>query len=67
MVAEATGLSVEQSERLLDAARGSVKVAIVMALRRSSRVDAKARLVRAHGHVRAAVGRRGRSRRARSR
>jgi len=67
MVAEATGLSVEQSERLLDDARGSVKVAIVMALRRSSRADAQARLVRAHGHVRVAVGRRGRSRRARSR
>lgn len=71
MVAQATGRSMEQSERLLDEARGSVKVAIVMALRRSGRADAEVRLAEAGGHVRAAVGRtttrRGRSRRARSR
>ena len=71
MVAQATGRSMEQSEQLLDEARGSVKVAIVMALRRLSRADAEVRLAEAGGHVRAAVGRtttrRGRSRRARSR
>jgi len=56
MVAQATGLSPEESARLLDWAGGSAKVAIVMALRDVHRAEAEARLARSGGHVRTAIG-----------
>jgi N-acetylmuramic acid 6-phosphate etherase len=64
IVAQAAGVDLQQSARLLDEAGGSAKVAIVMALGGTTRADAEARLIRSGGHVRAAVGR---ARRARGR
>ncbi|MGQ0569255.1 MAG: N-acetylmuramic acid 6-phosphate etherase [Armatimonadota bacterium] len=55
MVAQATGLDVDASGRLLDEAGGSVKVAIVMALAGVGRADAERRLDGAGGHVRRAI------------
>jgi N-acetylmuramic acid 6-phosphate etherase len=62
IVAQATGLDRAASQRLLAAAGGRVKVAIVMGLRGGTRADAEARLARAGGHVRVAVGRAARGR-----
>jgi N-acetylmuramic acid 6-phosphate etherase len=55
MVTVATGLDPQASVRLLDAAGGSVKVAIVMALAGVDRAEAERRLEAAGGFVRAAV------------
>jgi N-acetylmuramic acid 6-phosphate etherase len=55
MVELATGLDPRASARLLDAAGGSVKVAIVMALAGVARDDAERRLEAAGGVVRMAV------------
>jgi N-acetylmuramic acid 6-phosphate etherase len=57
IVSQATGLDRWTSQQLLEAAGGRVKVAIVMGLRRATRAEAEARLARAGGHVRAAIGR----------
>lgn len=63
IVATATGRDDEGSARLLDEAGGSVKVAIVMALRGIGRDEAQERLRQAGGHVGDAVGKRPGSRR----
>lgn len=55
MVAQATGLDVDASRRLLDEAGGSAKVAIVMALAGVDRADAERRLEQTGGHVRRAI------------
>lgn len=59
MVAQATGLDMDASTRLLDASGGSVKVAIVMALAAVGREEAERRLDRAGGFVRRAIEARG--------
>lgn len=56
IVAEAAGVDAGEAARLLRAAGGRPKVAIVMALARCSRAAAERRLARAGGHVRRAVG-----------
>ena len=55
IIAAATVLSVPQSAKLLDQAGGNVKVAVVMALGKTDRATAEARLQRAGGHVRKAL------------
>ncbi len=55
IVAEATGLSVPESAKLLEQSGGQVKVAIVMALGKIDRATAEARLRQAGGHVRKAL------------
>jgi len=55
VVAEATGLDLTESGRLLDRAGGSAKVAIVMALAGVDRNAAEERLQRAAGDVRRAL------------
>lgn len=51
----ATGVEYEAAERLLDAANGHVKTAIVMAKTRLSAEEARARLKQADGFVRPAI------------
>jgi N-acetylmuramic acid 6-phosphate etherase len=53
---ETTGLGREQSRTVLDAAGGSVKIAIVMARRGVARADAERLLVEHAGRLRAIVG-----------
>ncbi len=55
VVAEAAGLDLTESGKLLDQAGGSAKVAIVMALAGVERKMAEERLQRAGGHVRRAI------------
>jgi N-acetylmuramic acid 6-phosphate etherase len=55
IVAEAAGVDARAAARLLRAAGGRPKVAIVMALARCSRAEAQRRLARAGGHVRRAI------------
>ena len=57
IVAAATGLSEPDVERLLAASGGEVKTAIVMGELGLSAADARARVARANGHVRKALGR----------
>ncbi len=56
IIAAATGLSIPESAKLLDQAGGQVKVAIVMALGKTDRATAEARLQQAGGHVHRALG-----------
>jgi N-acetylmuramic acid 6-phosphate etherase len=56
IVAEATGRVTREAARLLRAAGGRPKVAIVMALARCGRAEAERRLAQAGGHVRRALG-----------
>ena len=53
---EATGVSKDEAVELLKKADGSVKTAVVMALASCSANEAKARLEKAKGHVREAIG-----------
>ncbi|MCR4403582.1 MAG: N-acetylmuramic acid 6-phosphate etherase [Firmicutes bacterium] len=55
MISAATGLSGEESVRLLDEAGGNIKTAIVMALASVGRAEAERALESAHGHAREAV------------
>jgi N-acetylmuramic acid 6-phosphate etherase len=53
---ETTGLGREESRTVLDAAGGSVKIAIVMARRGVARADAERLLVEHAGRLRSIVG-----------
>lgn len=55
IVAEATGLSLEEAQTALEAAEGNTKVAIVMTLARVDRAEAQQRLDDSRGHVREAI------------
>lgn len=55
VVADATGLDLSESGKVLDRAGGSAKVAIVMALAGVDRKMAEQRLQRSGGHVRQAI------------
>lgn len=55
IVAAAGGVTPARAARLLDAAGGEVKTAIVMARLKADAPEARARLLKAEGHVRAAV------------
>lgn len=57
IVATATGVGLDRATRLLQAANGEAKTAIVMALADVEADEARARLHRSGGHVRGAVGR----------
>ena len=59
IVADAGGVARADAERLLEAAGGEVKTAIVMARTGATPDEARARLRRASGHVRGALARRG--------
>lgn len=52
IVTEATGCSDEQACRLLEAAGGNAKTAIVMELLNCTAKEAEQNLKRAHGHIR---------------
>ena len=59
IVATAGGVARAEAERLLEAAGGEVKTAIVMARRGATPDDARARIERAGGHVRKALAGKG--------
>jgi len=59
IVAAAGGVPATEAERLLELTGGEVKTAIVMARTGDAAPDARARVVRAGGHVRKALGRKG--------
>jgi N-acetylmuramic acid 6-phosphate etherase len=59
IVTTAGGVDRAEAERLLEAAGGQVKTAIVMARTGATPDDARARIARARGHVRKALGRNG--------
>ncbi len=57
IVIDATGVTRPEARSAIDAAGGSVKVAITMLLADCSADEARSRLEKAGGHVRAAIGR----------